>query len=150
MKIPNSAWVVIADAEKYLVLENHGDEELIDLRVREAKTHQLSATHEIGTDRPGRYPVSGGRRASVEDTDWKRQEKAELPGALAMMLSDAALADMFPMLVIAADPRTLGILRPKLHKAVLPRLIAEIAADYTHMTIPQIEDLLVGAAEPAH
>jgi protein required for attachment to host cells len=50
-----------------------------------------------------------------------------------------------PVLVLVADPSTLGVLRPQLHKAVTARLAAEINKDLTAMPVPEIEAALAGA-----
>lgn len=145
MKVPNGGWVAIADAKKYLVLENHGDEDLLDLRVLHAGAQPIAANQDLGTDRPGRYPVTGGRRSAVEETDWKRRDKALLPDQLAGLLAEGALADAYTSLVIVADPRTMGVLRDRLHQRVKDRISGEIVADHTHDSLPQIETMLAVA-----
>lgn len=146
MKIDAGAWVVIADGEKYLLLRNNGDAELPDLRVIDHAELVNAPTHEQGTDRPGRFDTPGGPgRGAVAETDWHRLGKERFAKDLAERLRLAALQDEFRALVIAADPRTLGLLRPALHKAVLERVTGELDKDLTGTPLDQLEAALQAA-----
>jgi protein required for attachment to host cells len=147
MEIGNGSWVLVADGEKFLVLRNQGDAELLDLRVIRHGETENPATHEQGTDRPGRYDDQGapGGRSAFEDTDWHRLEKERFAKDLAERLRRWALDNRFHKLVIAADPRTLGVLRPELHKAVTERLAGELDKDLTSLPVGDIEAILKAA-----
>jgi protein required for attachment to host cells len=143
MRIGNGTWVLVADGEKYLLLSNHGDAELLDLRILRHGEADNPPTHVQGTDRPGRLDDAGGPgRSAVEDTDWHRLEKERFAKDLAERLRRWALGNQFRHLVIVADPRTLGVLRPELHKAVTERLDGEVDKDLTRMPVPEIEAVL--------
>jgi protein required for attachment to host cells len=139
MKLPNGAWLVVADGERHLVLENRGDAELIDLRVVMHESREARSDAEAGQDRPGRFPVAGGRRETVEQTDWKRLDKTRFATELAEWLDAAAAEGAYSTLAVAADPRTLGALRMHWTARVRARLAGEIAADLTHAPVPEIE-----------
>ncbi len=47
--------------------------------------------------------------------------------------------------MIVADPRTLGVLRPALHKAVAERVTGELDKDLTQVPVPEIEAALKAA-----
>ncbi|PZQ50756.1 MAG: Host attachment protein [Rhodovulum sulfidophilum] len=146
MNIETGTWVLVADGEKYLLLRNIGDAELIDLRVMRHEEQDNPPTREQGADRPGRLGDPGGRgRSAVEETDWNRLEKERFAKDLAEQLRVWALANRFPRLVVVADPRTLGVLRPEFHKAVTERLVAEIDKDLTGAPISEIEASLKAA-----
>ena len=51
--IPWKGWVLVCDGSKALMLQNEGDDELINLKVVDAVEEKHEATHEMGTDRPG-------------------------------------------------------------------------------------------------
>ncbi|HEU0222632.1 MAG TPA: host attachment family protein [Paracoccaceae bacterium] len=142
MKLPEKAWVVVADGEKYLALKNHGPAHHIDLRVLRVEETEIARTSAQGVDRPGRQAKPGGRRSAIEQTDWARLSKEAFASGLAEWLNRAALNSAFPALVLVADPRTLGALRPHLHGAVRERLAAEIVGDHAHETVPAIEELI--------
>lgn len=139
MKLPHDAWVVVADGEKHLMLRNNGDDELMDLRVHGVEERDIAPNAAIGTERPGRFPQQAGRRETVEQTDWRRIEKEAFAAELAKEINAAAARQAFPSLVVIADPRTLGALRPHLSKPAQALLAAEITADLAHATIPTIE-----------
>lgn len=143
MKLPHAAWVVVADGRKYLLLENQGESDMIDLRVRRAEETELASTRESGTDRPGRYPGPGPRRVAVEQTDWKAQEKERFAAELADRLD--RLAPRIPGFVLVADAHSLGILRAELGERARSRMIGEIEGDFTNHTIDRIEDAIRAA-----
>ena len=75
-------------------------------------------------------------------TGWRRS------GSLRTWRTDLqgwALAGRYGALVLVADPRTLGVLRPELHKAVQERLVAEVDKDLTGMPVSEIEAVLAAA-----
>ena len=61
---------------------------------------------------------------------------------MADQLRTWALGGHFDALVLAADPMTLGVLRPELHKAVQDRLVGEINKDLTRLPVREIERVL--------
>jgi len=79
MQIKHAGWVVVADAGRFLVLENRGDGELIDLRIRAVETRDSAKTSDIGTDRPGRLAEVGSRRVATVETDGMSSTKRPRP-----------------------------------------------------------------------
>lgn len=146
MKTPHGAWVVVADGGRYVILENHGDAERLDLRLLSRVEHENPPTREQGSDRPGRFADNGpGGRSAVDDTDWHNLEEARFASELASRLRAWALDGRFDKLIVAADPKTLGRLRPELHDEVKKRLLGEIAKDLTKHPIDKIEAAIAGA-----
>ena len=145
MKIDKGAWILVADGEKYLLLRNEGGRERLDLRVMHQAAQENPPTREQGTDRPGRLDDAGPGRSAVEETDWHRLAKERFARDVAERLRLWALDGAFESLVLVADPSTLGVLRPQLHKAVTARLAAEINKDLTTMPMPEIEAALAAA-----
>ena len=58
--VHNGAWVLVGDGRRALFLYNHGDPDLLDLRVIDARVDENPSAHEQGTDAPGRYASRGG------------------------------------------------------------------------------------------
>jgi len=58
LKIGSRDWVVICDGRKALILQNEGDEEFPNLRMREVREHDDASTHSQGADAPGRVHQS--------------------------------------------------------------------------------------------
>ncbi|UUX49161.1 host attachment family protein [Nisaea acidiphila] len=144
MKVPHKAWVLVADGERFVVFESHGDKELIDLRVVDAESISNPPDHVQGTDRPGRLSDNGAnQKSAVGETDWHAIEKVHFAEHAADMRKTWALEKRFDDLVIVADPRTLGTLRAHYHASVSDKLLAEIDKDLTHQPVTEIERALV-------
>jgi protein required for attachment to host cells len=141
MRLPNNALVVVADGERYLLLEADSEGEPGSLAVLRVAERTVERNAAMGTDRPGRYPAPGSRREAVEQTDWKRLDKAGFASGLAELLADAAPRP----LVLIADPRTLGALRARMSQATAKRVTREITADLTHHTVASIAEVLAAA-----
>jgi protein required for attachment to host cells len=145
MHVPHETWVVVADGERYLLLENAGDAEILDLRVLQQVEMENPPTHEQGSDRPGRFRDAGQGRSAVQETDWHELAKERFASGLAEELRKWALDGKFDNLVLVADPRTLGRLRAELHVEVERALAGELAKDLTGHSIDAIEAALLSA-----
>ena len=140
MKLPHGAWVVVADGAKMLVLENHGEDDLPDLRVRRHEETDPPRTHEAGTDRPGRVsPPGSPRRAALGQTDWHALEKERFADDLAEMMNGWARDGRMTKALLIAAPRTLGELRQHLTPQARATLLAELPLDLAHATLEAIE-----------
>lgn len=139
MDMPHGAILVVADGQKYMLLRNHGDAAVIDLRV--TKVHEIDnpPTREQGTDRPGRMSDPDYHRSAVQTTDWHELEEERFAKDLAEKLNTWALADRLPPVVLAADPETLGTLRSQLHRKAREQVLREIGKDLTNHPVEQIE-----------
>lgn len=136
-------WVLIADGEKALFLENVGDDQDMHLQVIRKEEQENPETSEQGTDRPGRFndgPTVA--RSAVQDTDWHALEKQRFAKDLAEMLYKKAHANKFDRIVLVAAPQVLGDLRDELHSEVKSRVIGEIDKNHTNEPIDKIERLL--------
>ncbi len=145
MRVPHAAWVVVADGGKFLILENAGDAERVDLRVVRRGEQDNPPTREQGADRPGRFDDVGVGRSSVEQTDWHEIAKERFAGTLAEKLRGWALRGRFRHLVLVADPSTLGELRGRLHEKVKDALQGELDKDLTNLPVDAIEKALAAA-----
>lgn len=146
MKLEKDTWVLVANGEKFLLMRNNGDADVLDLRIIGHEEIDNPPTRAQGTDRPGRMPDDGHGRSAADDTDWHMLEKERFAADLAEKLRLWALTGRFPAMVLAADPRTLGILRPALHGEVRARIVAELNKDFTNLPLDEIEKHIT--AEP--
>lgn len=142
MKIPHASWVVVADAGKFLVLENIGEDDLLNLQVLAAETHENPRSRDQGTDRPGRMAAPLSPRSAVDDTDWHRLEEARAAADLAHRIEGWLLARACESLVLVADPRTLGEVRRVLSDSARKHIAAEVARDLTKLSVADIESHL--------
>jgi protein required for attachment to host cells len=116
LRIPHNAFVFVGDGSKALVLRNEGDAQLLNLKTERVFTDQNPATHEQGTDRPGRaFSSVGGVRSSVGQTDWRDLEEHRFAQQVAAMLERMMRDRGVDALVVVAPPRTLADLRKAFH-----------------------------------
>ncbi|MER8482051.1 host attachment family protein [Mesorhizobium sp. M1322] len=146
LKLKRGLWVVVADGEKALFLENRGDTQYPDLQVVQEMEQANPATREQGSDRPGRYSDGPSvHRSAVEDTDWHRLGKERFADEIAERLYKLAHRGAFKEMVLIAPPQVLGEMRRKLHKEVAGKITVEIPKTLTNHTIVDIENLLQAA-----
>ncbi|RWK54038.1 host attachment family protein [Mesorhizobium sp.] len=146
LKLKRGLWVVVADGEKALFLENRGDTQYPDLQVVQEMEQANPATREQGSDRPGRYSDGPSvHRSAVEDTDWHRLGKERFADEVAERLYKLAHRGAFKEMVLIAPPQVLGDMRRKLHKEVAEKITVEIPKTLTNHTILDIENLLQAA-----
>ncbi len=145
--LAQGTWVLVADGQKALLMENVGTAEQPNLEVFRKEVDDNPATREQGADRPGRFNRGPDvHRSAVADSDWHQLEKDRFARDLARLLYDHAHAGRFERLVLAAAPSVLGELRRNLHKEVQSRIVGEIDKDLTHHRVDQIEQALKHAA----
>jgi protein required for attachment to host cells len=139
-------WVVVCDGAKALVLENTGDAKFPNLKTVEVFEQKVLATHEIGSDAPGRSHSSLGHgRSSVEQTDWHDQAERAFLAQLVKHLDAALAAGKVKSLIVVAPPRALGMLRPAYTHALRAAVRTELDKDFVKLPIYQIEKHLTGA-----
>ena len=141
--IPNRALIVVGDGEKALFLRNEGEPEQLQLEVENIFGHDNPATHEQGTDKPGRaFASAGTARSAMEQTDWHQLGEERFAAGIAEMLYQLAHANQFEALVVVAPPKVLGNLRKAFHKEVVDRITGEVPKDLTSHPVADIERLL--------
>ena len=97
------------------------------------------------TDAPGAISQAAGYSGRVvyEETDFHQQEEDRWAAAAAEQVNNRVLRNDFDQLVIIAPPKTLGVLRKKLHKEAERRILCEIPKEMTRRPIPDIEAIVV-------
>ena|SRR5689334_14938516 len=140
VSIRNEEWVVVCDGAKALILENAGDTEIPNLKTREVYEQKDPATHELGTDRPGRAAgVDGKTRSAVGQTDWHVRNEQSFLEDLAKRLDAAISAGETRSIVMVAPPRALGVLRKAYSSALRQAVRAEIDKDLVKVPLYEIE-----------
>lgn len=145
LSIRDGEWVVVCDGAKALVLQNVGDAKFPNLKTIEVLEQKDLATHEMGTDKPGRAHNSVGHgRSAVAQTDWHDQAEQEFLTRLANHLDTAVTAGKAKSLVMIAPPRALGILRPAYSHGLKGAIRVELDKDLVKMPVHEIEKRLSG------
>jgi protein required for attachment to host cells len=144
--IHQGEWVVVCDGAKALILENTGDSKFPNLKTIEVFEHKSLATHELGTDAPGRSHSSVGHgRSAVQQTDWHDQEEREFLVKLVKHLDTEVTAGKTKSLIVVAPPRALGVIRDAYPHGLRAAVRAEIDKDYVKLPVYEIEKHLTGA-----
>ena len=143
--ITNGTWVLIADGEKALFLENIGDADYPNLEVRRIEQQDNPPDREQKANRRGRMQDNGpGHRSAMEETDFHELAKERFADDLAEMLYKAAHRGDYDRIVLVASRTVLGEIRQKMHKEVEAKVIAEIPKVLTNHPIDEIEKLVAG------
>jgi protein required for attachment to host cells len=148
ISLPHSAWVLVGDGRKALVLRNEGDATFPNLRTIDVfKDAANPATSHIGSDRPGRTTDHlTGRHSAVEQSDWHEIAEHRFAQHVATMLDARNSAGDISALVVVAPPRTLAELRQSFSRSLGDKIIGQVNKDLTKHPIHEIERLLTREA----
>ena len=137
-------WVLVADGEKALLLENAGDTEKPNLRLIDKDEQDNPPDREQATDRPGRFRDGGpGQKSAVDETDFHAQAKEEFAADLADDLNRRAEAGAFSRIVLVASSEVLGAIRPRLSPRAEEAVVAEIPKVLTNHPLDKLGPMLV-------
>ncbi|GAA6177048.1 host attachment family protein [Sulfitobacter pacificus] len=149
-KLKNGTWVLIADGEKALFLQNQTDSEDPFLEVFREEEQENPPNREQAANRRGRFNDGPSvHRSAVDDTDWHQLAKDRFAGELADILYKKAHAGAFEQIVLVAPPGTLGELRQQLHQEVTDKVIGEIDKTLTNHALDDIEKIVVKELQAA-
>lgn len=142
--VHNGAWVLVGDGRRALFFQNHGDAQLLDLRVLETRIDQNPATREHGSDAPGRAFAAAGShaRSAMGNVDWHELEEERFARAMADRINAAAESGEMKEIVIVAPPKTLGEIRKDLSTKAQSKVAGELDKDLTKHPLPEIEKAL--------
>jgi protein required for attachment to host cells len=142
-QIDNGTWVLIADGEKALFLENKTDGQDPFFEVFREEEQDNPPNREQAANRPGRFNDGPSvHRSAVADTDWHELAKDRFAHDLADILYKQVHKGRFNKLVIVAPPNTLGELRQELHQEVTQKVIGEVPKTLTNHPIDEIEKIV--------
>ena len=135
MKIPHQALVALANGERFVLMRNVGQpfEPKLE-RVTELDLELTNFSAGI------RHQDPAGQRSGSTDLD----ELAH-GAAIAEWLNTQALRGGIGQLVIAADSKTLGQIRQRLHKEVESRVVGTMAKDLINQPVEAIARALAAA-----
>ena len=146
MNLNHGASVFVTDGSKALFLRNDGDAEFPDLRLVKKWEAPAPADRELKSDAPGHvFSSQGGatRRSAYDEGDFHEQAEAKFAEEVAHFMSKQGLKDSTKDIILVAPPRTLGVMRKHLDKAISDRIGAEIPKDLVKHPIAAIERSLI-------
>lgn len=144
MLIPTGSIVLVTDGARLRVYRNEGAATEPRLVQLDAVELHLPSSAEMGSDRPGRsFGSHGVARSAHEVASPHDAMEAQFAEAAAQRVD--SLVSEGETVLLAAAPRTLGLMRKVLSPATRQKLLAEIDADYTKHTPGELAGLLASA-----
>ncbi len=146
--LAQGTWVIIADGEKALFMENITDAEDPNLVV--VSVEEPDALPAKPSDRSGRRNDGGpNQKSAMEEASWKTHAKSLFVQDLANLLNRKGLKGAYKRLVLVASPHVLGLLRRRLHSDVLAKVVAEVDKTLTNHPLHKVEQVLRQRLKPA-
>jgi protein required for attachment to host cells len=142
--LAHGIWVLICDGRKALLTENAGDAAAPNLQVRESFEHPDLATHELGSDKPGRiFQSTNVGRSAAEPTDLHRLAEEDFLKKIAGILNKSVSDHRIKNIILVAPPRAIGVLRGALSPAAGKVVRHELEKDYVREPMYEVEKHLV-------
>lgn len=139
--LEQGTWVIIADGEKALVMENITDAQDPNLVV--VSVEEPDAGPAKPSDRAGRRADTGpNQKSAVEEDTWKTHARSLFVQDVANLLNRKGLKGAYKRLVLVASPHVLGLLRRRLHSEVLAKVVAEVDKTLTNHPLHKVERIL--------
>jgi protein required for attachment to host cells len=144
MRKPRTWWVV-ADGGHARVLEKRSDEAAFDLVQEFESATRPRASHDLGSERPGRTgeSASPARHALQPRSDLHEVAKRKFAEELASVLSDGISRRACENLVLVAPARFLHDLRAALRPKAREAVMDELALDLTKVPTPRLGERLL-------
>jgi len=130
-------WYLVADGGRARIVQQRdkqGDwQEAFDTLQELVSADLHRATHELGTERPGRTRESAtsARHAVQPRQDLHRADKQNFAHEVAAMLNEASKRDEFDALILVAPAHALGDLRQALDAPTQRKITAQLQKDLT-------------------
>lgn len=139
-RLTKGLWVVVADSEKVMILENTGD-------AQEPVLHEIdrmeAAAVVMNSDRPGRVHESMQNKRSAHETpDFERLNAEAMVADLMIWLEKQATNGAFEQMVLVAPPQVLGAMRDKMDHGLRARVVAEMDKTLTKHPLAKIAELV--------
>lgn len=140
-------WIVVADGEGALILENVGTVPTPDLRLMD----RIEAPQPVPlADRPGRR-MDGApfQRSAMEVTDRARMAQVALAAMIVARLAREASRGRFQRLALVAPPALLGAIRERMDEDLLRRTVLTLPKTLTGHPLGRIATLVADAMNEA-
>lgn len=140
MLMPKGAWIVVADGEKAMILENTG----IPGAPKLALVSRDEAEAVVGaSDRAGRLADGGpNQRSALEQTDYARLNAERFVDDIVATLDQKRSKGAFSALILVAPPQVLGALRGAMTDGLRALVVAEVDKTLTKHPLPKIAELV--------
>lgn len=137
--IPHNARILVADGKKALLLRNVGNAADLLLEVEQVlEAPSNVATHEQGTDRPGRT-MTGSHRSSLGRTDFHQLEEERFLIKVAEHVEEHWGRTAIRNIHVIAPPKALASLRKSMSQALRSKIVFECDIDLVSLPLAEIE-----------
>jgi protein required for attachment to host cells len=143
-------WYVIADGGRARIVQKRDKQDAFDTSQEFVSEDIHRATHELGTERPGRTHESAmsARHAVQPRQDLHRAEKQNFVHEVAAVLNAASTRDEFDALVLVAPAHALGDLRHALDAPTQRKITAQLQKDLTKVPNADLSERLADLSSP--
>jgi len=138
LKLKAGSRVYVCDGGRFVAYEQGGDTEFLDLSFVESETFRNLPSHDLGDDRPGRYPSPDGQRSAVSQTDQHELAESRFTAELVSRIKSWCQLSAGNKFVLIADPRSMGRIRRSLTPAIKERMLHSITGDFVHHPASEI------------
>lgn len=135
MQIPDGAYVAVIDGERFLWLHNTGD----------AANPQLQDLGSPDLDPAARSAGTMRHSGTTQHHTDPDLDEAAHSAAAAEWLNHQAKTNKFAHLIVVADKRSLGELRPHYHGELEKRLVGEVGKAVANQPIDEIAKAIAAA-----
>lgn len=150
LRLPKGLWILVADGQKALFLENVSDTTDVALRVMRVDEIDNPSNATQGTEGPGRFSgASGAARGAVEPADWHQMAADQFSSGVAALVNKWVAAGACTALAVIAPPKALGALRGELSDSAQKLVMLELPKDLTNHPIPEIAGAVKSALATA-
>lgn len=135
--MPAATWIVTADRAGARIIESRHDgiAVLEDMSNEEGRLQDA----ELGTDRPGRFEGGAKARHGANPTESLHEHIAKaFARNIAEKLRLGRAAGRFDRLMLAAEPRMLGMLREALDAHTAHLVTASVPKDLQHASLDEV------------
>lgn len=145
MKLHAGSRVYVCDGGRFVAYEQRGDTSLLDLFFVEGDDFQNLPSHDLGDDRPGRYPSPDGQRSAVGQTDQHELAETRFTAELVSRIKSWCQLSARNKFVLIADPRSMGRIRRRLTPTVQEQMLQSITGDFVHHPVSEIKRVIAEA-----
>lgn len=142
--MPETTWILIADATRARVFEHHRSMQSFELVFEDDRPELRDPDWMRESDRPGRVhdSVGQGRHAMQPQTTPDERDREQFARDLIERLTLGVNEHRFSQLLLVAPPAMLGALRNLLDQGLRERVIAELDKDLTKLPAHELPEHL--------
>ncbi len=145
MKLHAGSRVYVCDGGRFVAYEQRGDTMIPDLFCVESETFQNLPSHDLGDDRPGRYPSPDGQKSAVSETDLHELAESRFTAELVSRINSWCQLSARNKFILIADPRSMGRIRSRMTPTIREQMLQSITGDFVHHPVSEIMRVIAKA-----